>query len=101
MYSQGFPLVLRRIALDRAIILLLFAFNGLRPSDSRKQRSWVGPTNFFEGTIPPKRSGLGLVEIEEKIYIFGGYSDGEKQQFYRFSFFVWPLIRNYIQRNIF
>jgi hypothetical protein len=62
--------VLRRIALDRAIILILFTFTGLRPSDSRKQRSWVEPTNFFEGTIPPKRSGLGITCCVETQFRF-------------------------------
>ncbi len=71
---------LRRIALDRVLVLIWFTFTGLRRSNSTKQRSWVGPVNFFEGTVPPKRSGLGLVEINERTYIFGGYSDGEKHK---------------------
>ncbi len=56
-------------------------FTCLRPSDSKKQRSWIGPNNFIEGIMPTKRSGLGLVEIDEKIYIFGGNSNGEIQDF--------------------
>jgi hypothetical protein len=44
-----------------------------------KQRLWIGPNNFFEGTIS-KRSLFSIAGIDEKVYLFGGYDDGQSQK---------------------
>ncbi len=72
--------VLCHVAFNRVSILISFIFTGLRPSFSAKLRSWIGPTNFFEGNIP-SGSNLGLGEIDGKLYTFGGYSDGKRKDF--------------------
>ncbi len=48
-------------------------------ASAAKQRSWTGPTNFFEGSISA-RSFFGIAGIDEKIYLFGGYNDGQLKQ---------------------
>jgi hypothetical protein len=75
-----------------ALFFLLLIFTGLQPSFSAKLRSWIGPINFIEGTIPSKRRGPCIVEIDEKIYIFGGSGDGEEQEMNRILLAVAPVI---------
>ena len=45
--------------------------------ESSKQRSWLGPSQFFEGTAPSQRWLHGFVMANSTLYIFGGLnSDG-------------------------
>ncbi len=74
----------------RALLLLSLTITGLETTCSSKLRSWIGPTNFIEGSIPP-RSGLGLVGIDKKIYLFGGYYEGVQLQVYSIKRFDWLL----------
>jgi hypothetical protein len=63
----------------RVLLLLSLTMSGLQISISSKLRTWIGPTNFIEGSIPP-RSGLGLAGINDKIYLFGGYFEGDQTE---------------------
>jgi hypothetical protein len=72
----------------QALLLLSLTMICLETACSSKLRSWIGPNNFIEGSIPP-RSGLGLVGIDTKIYLFGGYSEGVQLQDYLKNRYDW------------
>ena len=42
---------------------------------SAKQRSWLGPTEFYPGLSPPGRWLHGFASANEKLYVFGGYNE--------------------------
>jgi hypothetical protein len=53
-------------------VLIILAF--FKGSESAfKLRSWLGPQSFVEGPVPTSRYGHGVVGIEDKLYVFGGY----------------------------
>ncbi len=45
--------------------------------EASKLRSWLGPTNFAQGTAPSKRYGHGFAEIDGSFYVFGGFGTGQ------------------------
>jgi hypothetical protein len=73
---------------ERARLLLLLTFAGLETICSSKLRSWIGPTNFIEGSIP-LRSNFGLAGINDKIYFFGGYFEGEHNESFQSIFNIY------------
>ena len=45
-----------------------------------KQRSWLGPKFFVEGTLPSPTSGHGFTSADTKLYMFGGLSGSASQK---------------------
>ena len=52
---------------------LLLAFLCLAQSWAAKQRSWLGPDVFFEGSPPVPRDTAGVAWSRGKLYIFAGF----------------------------
>ena len=61
-----------RSGVARTFLFLISYFQNV---DSLKQRSWLGPSQFFEGTVPSPRWLHGFATAEEKLYVFGGYNN--------------------------
>ena len=40
-----------------------------------KQRSWLGPTQFIEGSPPFDRDSFGFASVSGNIYVYGGIGD--------------------------
>jgi hypothetical protein len=57
-----------------AISLLQTIF--LQKIEAGKRRSWLGPTNFVQGTPPTSRSEHGIEEVDGKVFVFGGKDEG-------------------------
>ena len=58
--------------MSHKVILTVF-ITVVRCSMAAKQRSWLGPENFFEGSPPTPRDAIGLALSDGKLYVFGGY----------------------------
>ena len=60
-----------------------------RVSGPSKQRSWLGPTNFFEQQPPSARDAMGFTWADGNLYVFGGYEylGGASGELYRFVHF--------------
>ena len=41
-----------------------------------KLRSWLGPTQFVQGSPPLARNHHGLAALNDTLYVFGGYGGG-------------------------
>ncbi len=64
------PLLPRQGIIWAAVTFLVL----LEKAETAKQRKWLGPTNFVEGS-PPSTTQGGLASVDENIYIFGGNSN--------------------------
>ena len=38
-----------------------------------KQRAWLGPSDFVEGSPPFLRNSHGFASVDDKLFVFGGY----------------------------
>ena len=58
------PILSGRIVV--ALLLLMQSF-------AAKQRSWLGPEVFLDGSPPAPRDAAGIAWSSGKLYVFGGY----------------------------
>jgi hypothetical protein len=49
-----------------------------------KQRNWLGPVQFSEGTAPSPRNSLGFASNEDGLFVFGGYDQNGANYALRF-----------------
>ena len=40
---------------------------------SEKLRSWLGPYQYNEGTVPDGRNGVGFTAAGSQLFVFGGF----------------------------
>ncbi len=45
-------------------------------TETAKQRTWRGPTHFFDGSAPSSRYGHGFCLAGGNLYVFGGSGNG-------------------------
>lgn len=59
----------------RAFVWLAIMISTEELIEATKLRSWVGPSLFFEGQLPPIRGYHGFIANDEdnNLYLFGGY----------------------------
>ena len=50
-----------------------------------KQRSWLGPTDFYEGVVPSPRCEHGLASVGNEIYVFGGFNTDGMASIHKFA----------------
>ena len=43
-------------------------------TEAAKLRSWLGPTDFYEGVVASARWQHGFTSIENDLYVFGGFN---------------------------
>ena len=53
-------------------IFCLVCINIAWASAQQKLRTWLGPSQFIEGTSPDGRMGAGFAAVDNMLFVFGG-----------------------------
>ncbi len=64
----------------------------LKLCEASKLRSWLGPTNFAQGTAPSRRYGHGFAEVDGSFYVFGGFGTGQHSRSVASSLSLTPML---------
>lgn len=65
------------------ILILLF---GILAVEAGKQRSWLGPSTFIEGSNPIPMDSFGFASLGGKLYVFGGWDSNNGMNDKSFDF---------------